>query len=199
MEEKSIDVELEALFANNSEETEPSVASDEKSETNDTQVVVDEPKAEVITPRAEERIRNLVKETKFNKVDEFINAIEDEPSRNLLKQFAGVLQEEYSATIDKRFNPIVSDYNSTKFDKEFEQYIGKAPSLASHKADLKQSFLRDPNQSIKALVGEVIADTILNKIRPIEGTASIAQRGTPDISNASKDDLYSMLEAMRPN
>jgi len=128
----------------------------------------------------------------FKNVQEFLAAVEDEPSRKLLENFYGVIRSETSSIL----GPIEQKNNETKFETEFSRYE-KVEGLADYKNDLKKTFLRNPNQSFKALIGETIADLQLNKVKPIEKTPSTPNRGEVDTSNLGKEDLYNLLDTMR--
>lgn len=130
---------------------------------------------------------------KFNTVQDFLNAVEDEPSRNLLEKFYGVIKGEISTTL----SPIEKANNEAKFNEEFAKYE-KIDGLADYKNDLKKTFMRNPNQSLKALVGEIVTDISLNKIKPIESKPSAPNRSAKvDLEGRSKDELYDMLESLR--
>jgi hypothetical protein len=202
------DVELEALLkaAESSEEVDTSGASDQESAKEE--VVIDN----ISSERANERIQELLEENKrlkespkkaeldpyetpkFKNLDEFVNAIEDEPSRKLLKTYGEILTNQLRSEVA----PVLSEHNDAKFKREFDSMVSRVPALSAYEDSLKKSFNRNPNQSIKALVGEVIVDGIFNKVKPIESKGSSPNRTAPDISDASKEDLYSILESMRP-
>lgn len=204
MDIKDIDVELEALLNENngSGEVETPVASDKN-------INNDKPASEsVITPiekeessRANERIQQLLKEKKDledrlnsqsnSDLDKFVDSIQDEPSRNLLKQYGKLMTE----TFRKEVSPVMDEYNTAKFDREFSKFEG-ITDLAAHKEELRKTFLRNPSQSLKALVGEILVDNQSSKIVPIERSSSQVNRSAPNIADASKDDLYALLESM---
>lgn len=221
-ENKDVDLyaELEKTLAG-SEEQESSVASDQKptedgaSETPNTDEndELSEEDISKLSPRAQKRIREQAAEIKrlaeladksepqedekpdsqnFKNVQEYLDAVEDPVTRNLLEKGFNALKSEMSNTLA----PIEARNNETKFETEFAQYE-KIEGISDYKNDLKQTFLRNPNQSIKALVSEVAMDIQLNKVKPIEKTPSSPNRGEVDTSNLSKDELYSLLESSR--
>jgi hypothetical protein len=169
-----------------------------------------------LSPRAQKRIREQAAEIKrladeavktpespkkedkpdspkFNNVKEFLSAVEDEPSRNLLEKFYQVIKSETSTVLA----PIEKQNNEAKFNEEFGKYE-KIEGVADYKDDLRKTFMRNPNQSLKALVGEVVTDLQLNKIKPIEKTPSTPSReGKIDLEGKSKDELYDLLESTR--
>jgi hypothetical protein len=205
MDKDQIDVELEELLNNtSSREVETPGASDEN--INNSKLVsedVNTPAVSEDTHRANERIRELVEENKrlkeievsrnSNDLDKFVDSIEDEPSRNLLKQYGKLMHE----TVRKEYAPVLEEFNTVKFDKEFAQFES-IPNLAQHKEDLRKSYLRNPSQSLKALVGEILVDTQSSKIKPVERIASQANRSEPSLIDASTDDLYAILESRPP-
>ena len=169
-----------------------------------------------LSPRAQKRIREQAAEIKrlaekpaekspeevpkkedkpdsqsFKNVKEFLSAVEDEPSRNLLEKFYQVIKSETSTVLA----PIEKQNNEAKFNEEFGKYE-KIEGIADYKDDLRKTFMRNPSQSLKALIGETLTDLQLNKIKPIEKTPSTPNRGKVDTSNLSKDELYTMLETM---
>lgn len=215
--------ELEkALKSEEAGEEESPVASDQEPKADDkAKEVVEDENAELseeeiskLSPRAQKRIREQAEEIKrlageaakpkeeapetpkdspkFKNVDEFLAAVQDEPSRNLLKQFAEVIKSETSEVLA----PIEQKNNEAKFDATFSQYE-KIEGLSDHKESLKKTFLRNPNQSLKALIGETVADLQLSKVKPIEKTPSTPNRGKVNLDNLSKDELYDQLESMR--
>ena len=171
-----------------------------------------------LSPRAQKRIREQAAEIKrlaeesaskkelevpkkedkpdsqsFKNVKEFLSAVEDEPSRNLLEKFYQVIKSETSTVLA----PIEKQNNEAKFNEEFGKYE-KIEGIADYKDDLRKTFMRNPNQSLKALVGEVVTDLQLNKIKPIEKTPSTPSReGKIDLEGKSKDELYDLLDSTR--
>jgi len=207
------------------EAEEASVASDQKpegdgdapkDEVTDENADLREEEISKLTPRAQKRIRALADEVKklaekpaekspetppeekpeaaqsFKNVKEFLDAVEDEPSRKLLEKFYRVIKGEMSSTLA----PIEQKNNETRFETEFSKYE-KIEGLADHKNDLRKTFLRNPSQSLKALIGEVVTDLQLNKVKPVESTPSSPSRGKVDTSNLSKEELYDMLDTLK--
>ena len=207
------------------EEEESSVASDQKpegdgdapkDEVTDENEELSEEEISKLSPRAQKRIRDLAGQVKelaekpavettetppetkpedsqsFKNVKEFLDAVEDEPSRKLLEKFYGVIKGEMSSTLA----PIEQKNNETRFETEFNKYE-KIEGLADHKNDLKKTFLRNPSQSLKALIGEVVTDLQLSKVKPLEATPSSPNRGKVDTSTLSKDELYDMLDTLK--
>jgi len=214
--------ELAKTLAKESEGEKPQVASDQNSNDNPSPAVDDE-NAEMsedeiskLSPRAQKRIRELADKVKelaepkeepeeepeepqepetkqsFNNVKDFLQAVEDEPSRILLEKFYGVIKGEMSSTLA----PIEQKNNEARFEQEFATY-STIEGLDGYKNDLRKTFLRNPNQPIKTLVGEVVTDLQLNKIKRIESTPSTPNRGKQDISKLSKEELYDLLESNR--
>ena len=173
-----------------------------------------------LTPRAQKRIRDLAEQVKelaekpepepekelppepqeepkpdaqnFKNVNDFLNAVEDEPSRKLLEKFYGVIKSETSQILA----PVERQNNEAKFEKEFSKYE-KIDGLSDYHDDLKKTFLRNPNQSFKALIGETVADLQLNKVKSVEKTPSTPNRGKVDTSNLSKDELYELMDTLK--
>ena len=171
-----------------------------------------------LSPRAQKRIRDLASQVKelaekpaekspvespetedepaqeFKNVQDFLSAVQDEPSRNLLEKFYQTIKGEMKETL----SPIEQANNKAKFENEFSIYADKIEGLADYKSDLQKTFLRNPNQSLKSLISDVALDLQLNRVKPIEKTPSSPNRsGTVNLDNASKDELYAQLEAMR--
>lgn len=198
------DVDLEALLADESLEIDPAGASAENIKTDEDTSVVEQAKDEAST-RAQERIRELVEENKLLKqssniqnsteLETFINSIEDEPSRNLLKQFGQLVRDDFR----KDYGPVVDDYQNSRFEKEFSIYENKIPDLKAHRDEIKKSFLRNPSQSLKALVGDTLLEIQESKIKPLDNSSSVASRTKPEVSaDTSKEDLYALLESRPP-
>lgn len=225
-ENKDVDLYEElrkTLASSESSEEETEVASDQKPTTDETvekpnedeNTELTEDDISKLSPRAQKRIREQAEEIKrlaeskaetpekpqeeetptpqdFKSVQEFLSAVEDEPSRKLLEKFYGVIKGEISSTL----SPIEKANNEAKFENEFSKYE-KIEGLADYKNDLKSTFLRNPNQSMKSLVGEIVTDLSLNKIKPIENKPSSPNRGEVNTDNLSKDQLYDMLDTLR--
>ena len=223
---KDVDLYAELKKTLESEEVETPEASLEKPKEevitpkeDDNEAELSEEEISKLSPRAQKRIRGLAEEVKklaeskaepeketpketpkeetkptheFKNVQEFLSAVQDKPSRELLEKFYGVIKSETSTILA----PIEQKNNEAKFDLEFGKYKG-IEGLSDYENDLKKTFLRNPNQSLKALVGEIVADISLNKIKPIEKTASTPNRGTISTEGKSKDELYDMLESMK--
>jgi hypothetical protein len=210
-----------------SEEEETSGASDQKttedietseSKNNDENSEMSEEEISKLTPRAQKRIRELAEKVKelaektaedspkktpetedpnthqnFNNVQEFLSAVEDDASRDLLEKFYGVMKGEISSTL----SPLEESNNKARFEKEFSQYE-KIEGISDYKNDLQKTFLRNPNVSIKQLVGEVVTDLQLSKVKPIEKKTSTPNRdGKVDISDLSTEELYERLDSLR--
>jgi hypothetical protein len=201
--EESNDVDLEALLATELGEDTTPVASDENS-------VNDKPVSEDVKPvvepeqssRAQERIRELVEEnnrlksaqTHNSELDSFVASIEDAPSRELLKQYGSLLEK----NIYGKFEPVLNEYHTARFEKDFNQYLEKIPDLAAHKTELMKTYMRDPSQSIKSLVGDTLLDIQTTKIKPIETATSQPSRTPPKLSDdASEEDLYNLLDTLK--
>lgn len=229
VENKDVDLyaELKATLEK-SEEEETSVASDQKpkeevvppvEDNKDENAELTEEEISKLSPRAQKRIREQAEQIKklsekpadespdvpaekkdeatpqdFKNVQEFLSAVEDEPSRKLLEKFYGVIKSETSTILA----PIEQKNNETKFETEFSRYE-KIDGLSAYKEDLRKTFLRNPNQSIKGLIGEIVTDLSLNKIKPVEKTPSTPNRtGKVDTDGKSKDELYDILDTLRP-
>ena len=188
---------------------------DDKGETAD----LSEDEISKLSPRAQKRIREQAEQIRilseksadktpdtptekkeeatpqdFKSVQEFLAAVEDEPSRKLLEKFYGVIRNETSSILA----PIEAKNNEARFETEFSRYE-KIEGLADYKNDLKKTFLRNPNQSFKALVGEVIADLSINKVKPVETQPSNPNRsGKVSTEGKSKDELYDILDTLKP-
>ena len=207
-------------------EEESSVATDEKKPKGDDkpEIVKDEDgelsedEISKLHPKAQKRIKELADKVKelaeqpqqeekkevppindeeivpqsFKNVKDFLAAVEDEPSRNLLAKYFEAIKSEFSQTLA----PIEKANAETKFEKEFSQYE-KIEGLADYKNDLEKTFLSDPNQNLKSLIGEVVIDLAVNRIKPIETKPSSPNRGKVDTANLSKDELYDMLDNLR--
>jgi len=209
------DVELDAILADDSKPITGAGASDGKGE-KDAEVLAAEAKAKAdadaiatkekadaaqASERENERVRKLAEEnTKLKEqlasqnatdIDKFVNSIADEPSRNLLKTYGDLLR----ADINKRINPVVDKYQESRFEDEFKQFGDKIPELAAHKEEIKKQYMRNPSLAIKSLVGDTLLDIQTSKIKPLETDISVANRGKQDIGDASKEDLYAILES----
>lgn len=129
----------------------------------------------------------------FKNIKDFLDAVQDEPSRNLLKQFYGAIKSETAATLA----PVERANNEAKFNSEFSKYE-KIDGLSDYKNDLRKTFLRNPNQSVKALIGEVVTDLQLSKVKPIEKTPSSPSRdGKVDTSTMNLEQLYAYQDTLR--
>ncbi len=222
--EKTItDVELEALLADDSKPLNGAGASDGKVEDVTPEAkAAEEAKAaaakaaqdkekEEASARENDRVRKLndektaaekrVKELEDEKaiqnstdLEKFIASVQDEPSRNLLKTFGTLMQ----ADMNKKFSPVLNKYEEERFESEFKQFSDKIPDLAAHKDEIKKQYMRNPSLAIKSLVGDTLLDIQTSKIKPIADDSSVANRGKVDISEASKDDLYDILETQKP-
>jgi hypothetical protein len=181
--------ELKSTLDKASEEEESSGASAQEPAPVDPTSVVDEggelseDEISKLTPRAQKRIRELADKVKelaetppatvaeetpiepapetpdFKNVQDFLAAVEDEPSRKLLETFYGVIKGEISSTL----SPIEQKNNETLFETQFAQFE-KIEGLADHKSDLRKTFLRDPSQDLKRLVGEIVVDMWIRRI-----------------------------------
>jgi len=227
-ENKDVDLyaELDKVL-NESEAEETSVASDQEP-TTETETVetptsqetdeLSEEEISQLSPRAQKRIRDLASKVKelaekpaeispeetpepetpehnFKSVQDFLQAVQDEPSRKLLENFYKTIKGEMKETL----SPIEKANNEARFEEEFKKF-DKIEGLADHKNDIKKTFLRNPSQSVKALVGEVVTDLQMSKVKPIEKTPSNPNRaGKPDLDALSKDDLYAQLDNMKVN
>lgn len=197
-------------------EEDASDQGDDKNADQDESDELSEEEISKLSPRAQKRIKALAEKVKelvekpdhqedaqeekkpedktapqnFKNVQEFLDAVQDEPSRKLLKAFAHVIQAENKAILD----PIEKKNNEARFDSEFSNFE-KIEGMAAYKSTLRKTFLRNPNQSLKALVGEVLTDLQLKKVKPIEkGQSDPNRKGKIDLDNLSKEDLYGLLE-----
>ena len=187
----------------------PEIVKDENGELSEEEISKLHPKAQKRIKELADRVKELAekpeieketppaddKETvpqSFKNVKEFLEAVEDEPSRNLLAKFYEVIRDENKQIL----SPIEKANNETKFETEFSKYE-KIEGLSDYKNDLKKTFLSDPNQNLKSLIGEVVTDLAVNKIKPIESKPSTPNRGKVDTANLSKDELYDMLDTLR--
>ncbi len=148
------------------------------------------PKEEKIIPDENDEGNNS---PKFKDVKEFLNAVEDQPSRKLLEKFYEVIKGETSSILA----PIEQKNNEVKFETEFSKY-DKIEGLSDYKNDLKKTFMRNPNQSLKSLIGEIAIDLQMNKVKPTESSPSLPNRnGEVNLDDLSKDDLYTKLDSLR--
>ena len=202
----------------------PSNPTEEKTpeiENKDEKPELSEEEISKLTPRAQKRIRDLADQVKalaekpaekpeeevapepqeeepkpaqdFKNVQEFLSAVQDEPSRKLLEKFYGVIKAETSEIL----SPLEKQNNEAKFEKEFSKYE-KIEGLKDYHDDLKKTFLRNPKQSFKALIGETLADLQLARVKPIEKTPSTPNRsGKVEVSkDSSMEDLKNALSVM---
>ena len=166
-----------------------------------------------LSPRAQQRIRDLAEQVKtlstkeiekveekeiipedkpleFKNVDEFLNAVQDKDSRKLLEEFAKAMKKETSSTLA----PIEAKNNETKFDTEFSKYE-KIEGFADHKDDLKKTFLRNPTQDIEALFAKKVTDLTLNRIKKVEDKPSDPNRGGEvDLDSLDLAGLYDAMD-----
>jgi hypothetical protein len=166
-----------------------------------------------LSPRAQQRIRDLAEQVKtlstkeiekvedkeiipedkpheFKDVDEFLNAVQDKDSRKLLEEFSKVIKKESSSVLA----PFEAKNNEAKFDTEFSKYE-KIEGFADHKDDLKKTFLRNPTQDIEALFAKKVTDLTLNRIKKVEEKPSDPNRGgKPDLDNLDLEGLYDALD-----
>jgi hypothetical protein len=217
--------ELRKTLENESAVEKAVVADDQKStpeKTDETKITEDgeltDEEISKLHPKAQKRIKELAEQVKtlaekpaekspeespkedkpasnFKNVQEFLNAVEDEPSRNLLEKFYGVIKAETSTILA----PVERANAEAKFNEEFSKYE-KIEGLADYKNDLQKTFLRNPNQSLKALISETVTDITLNKIKPTETSPSLPNRsGDIDLDKLSTDELREKLDSMRGN
>lgn len=172
-----------------------------------------------LTPRAQKRIRDLAARLKdgkpaedkpaddkpaddkkpedvpaeFNTIEDFLAAVKDEPSRKLLEMFAKVIDKSQSSKIA----PLLEKSASELFDAKFTAFE-KIDGMAAHKEDLRKTFMRTPTTDLESLVGSRLLAIQMGKIKPGEKKPSTPSHdgGKVDLSAASKDDLYGMLEGM---
>ena len=224
--EKDVDLYAELKKTLESEEVETPEASLEKPKEevitpkeDDNEAELSEEEISKLSPRAQKRIRGLAEEVKklaeskaepeketpketpkeetkptheFKNVQEFLSAVQDKPSRELLEKFYGVIKSETSTILA----PIEQKNNEAKFDLEFGKYKG-IEGLSDYENDLKKTFLRNPNQSLKALISETALDLQMNKVKPVESTPSAPNRGKVDLEGKSTEELYDLLDTMR--
>lgn len=166
-----------------------------------------------LSPRAQKRIRDLAQKVKtlatpekesaaededksaprFKSAKEFFAAVQDEPSRKLLEEFHSVLKGELSSTLAP-----IERQNAEKQFEDFIRPFERIEGLSDLKGDLKKTFLRDPNQSLKTLVGEAIADLEISRVGRIEAEPSEVNRdGAPSLEGKSTDELYDLLESLK--
>ena len=195
----NIDVELEALLKeDNSEVDTTSGAYDQNSGEDDTSPVEAD-----TSLRAQERIRGLLEENKKLKEQtqpketKWIDTIEDEGTRNLLKR---TIEEAVQQT-ENRFKPLQSDFQASQFEKTFNQYSQIDPNLGKFKEELRKEFARNPDMNVKSRIGEIVLDLKMSRVNPLETKGSQSPRGgdSLNLDNASKEDLYALLEANRPS
>jgi len=223
-EKKDVDVyeELEKTLKASEVEEKPSGASPEKPteektpEKENQEPELSEEEISKLSPRAQKRIRELADKVKelaskpepkeveeepkpktkdsqnFKNVQEFLSAVQDEPSRNLLEKFYGVIKSETSEILA----PVEKANAEAKFNEEFAKYE-KIEGLSDYKNDLKKTFLRNPKQSLKALIGEVVIDLQTSKVKPLEKTPSTPKRGKVDTENLDKEQLYDLLDTLK--
>jgi len=199
------------------EDTEEKTPEPEKvEETKETELSEEE--ISKLSPRAQKRIRDLAEQVKdlaskpeeekakeekpqeetkpdsqkFNNVQEFLSAVQDEPSRQLLEKFYGVIKSETTQILA----PLEKANAEAKFDQEFGKYE-KIQGISDYKNDLKKTFMRNPSQSLKALVSEVAMDLQLAKVKPVEKTPSTPKRGKMDTDNLDKEQLYDLLDTLK--
>jgi len=166
-----------------------------------------------LSPRAQERIRDLAEQVKklstkeiekeeekeistddkphdFKDVKEFLDAVQDKDSRKLLETFYGVIKKETSSTLA----PIEAKNNETKFETTFSQYE-KIEGMTDYKEELKKTFLRDPNQDLSSLIAKTVTDLTLNKIKKVETEPSKPNRdGKVDLDSLDLEGLYNALD-----
>ena len=167
-----------------------------------------------LSPRAQERIRDLAKQVKelsekeievkpeekviipddkphdFKDVKEFLDAVQDKDSRKLLETFYGVIKKETSSTLA----PIEAKNNETKFETTFGQYE-KIEGMADYKEELKKTFLRNPSQDLSSLIAKTVTDLTLNKIKKVEDKPSEPNRsGKVDLDSLDLAGLYDALD-----
>lgn len=206
--EDNNDVELNALLGITSETTTHGASAENSEENKSSSTATDDSaatkKEDESSQRAQERIRELVEENNRLKqpktdapvdMDSFLSKINDEGTRNLLKEFGTVVQ----ATVEKQYKPVLSSYQDDRFEKEFAVYVGKLPNLAHHKEQLKKEFIRNPNADLKGVVGNLAMDILTSKVKPLETKTTQAPRDevAVNLDNASKEDLYAMLNAKK--
>lgn len=126
-------------------------------------------------------------------VDEFLNKIEDEGTKNLLKDFGNVIKKTITAEVGSKLSPAVKELEDIKFERQFEDLASKMPSLRTIKEEVKDRYLDNPNGAVKDIVGSIILDRQMSKIKPIEGNTSQAKRERIDLNSASKEELYELL------
>lgn len=215
--------ELRSALAKDSEEEESSGASAQEPAPDAEPVVPVDENAEFseeeiskLTPRAQKRIRDLAEQVKeladkpavetpedspeetqtarsFKNVEEFLSAVEDEPSRKLLETFAKVMKGEIAQTL----SPIEEANNKARFETEFTKYHG-IEGLDAHKDEIRKTYMRNPSTSIKSLVGDVVTDLQLNRIKPIvSGESAPNREGKIDTESMTLEELYAALDTTK--
>jgi len=161
--------------------------------------------------RAQDRIRKLAadlkaigeKETKpdekkdpeYSSVEDFLANVQDEPSRKLLENFAKVLDKNTASKVQ----PLIEANAGKVFDEQFKQFE-KLPGVSDFRDDLRKTFIRNPSQSLKALVGETIVDIQAGKIKKTVTNPSTPNHnggGGASTEGMTKEELYAQLETLR--
>ena len=208
---ENTDVDLDKLLSEPGTETTPSAST----ETVSTQPAGEGVKAPETSERENARIRELVDETKALKaqlaergttesseqprsnaqpsdLESFLKeSVADEASRRVLRQVAEFVKKD----VESKYAPSLSEIDAIKAEKQWDSLESKIPGLSAYKAEVFKSLKNQPGANLKSLVGEILIDKQLSKIKPTETQGSQVSRETPDLDSMELDDLYSLLGA----
>lgn len=135
------------------------------------------------------------KDAEFNTVEDFLAAVQDDASRKLLETFAKVLDKKTGTALA----PLIEANAGKVFDEKFKDFE-RIPGMSDFRDDLRKTFVRNPNQSLKALVGEKLVDLQSGRIKPTVKKPSTPAHGggdRMDTAGKSKEELYDMLDSTR--
>jgi len=210
------DVDLEAILGEESSDSSSDSASTENdehgaSDSHDQSVSKDVKPSE----RENARVRNLTEqvnslktfiEEKLGKsdnketpsaseLDKFLNSsVGDAGSRKVLREYADVLAKELTG----RMSPEFSKVKAIEANETFNEIASKVPGLSAHKAEVMKTLQNNPNANIKAVIGEIILNRAISKVKPVEDSSSSVNRSATDLDSMDTNELYDLLESQRP-
>ena len=117
--------------------------------------------------------------------------VADPGSREVLRSIAQLLEK----NIESKYAPKMSEVEQERNERQFDSLAGKIPALAPFKTEVLKSLQNKPGTSLKSLVGEILIDKQLSKIKPTETQGSNVSREAPDLDSMELEDLYELLGA----
>lgn len=128
-------------------------------------------------------------------LESLIDSIEDENSRALLKEYGGRLKK----AVLKDLTPTLSKVDMIEFKESLATLIDQNPGMSKFEDRILELKKSNPQASLKSIVGELVVDIGLQRRKPIDSGSPADRRERSLDEFDSKDELYDLLESMRPN